>query len=62
MKASKYAEAVVSKVIQKLPPEHIWEGSNASTIWWIESLGLSWILAMILQRRYGLNKVSAGQH
>jgi hypothetical protein len=62
IKAGKYAEAVVNKVIQKQPPEQIWEGNNASTIWWIEKLGLRWILPSILQRQYGLNKLSAMQY
>jgi hypothetical protein len=62
MKVSKYAEAVVNKVIQKQPRERIWEGNNASTIWWIEKLGLSWILPIVLRRQYGLNKLSAMQH
>jgi hypothetical protein len=62
MKVSKYAETVVNKVIHKQPPEQIWAGKNASTVWWIESLGLSWILPSILRRQYGLNKLSPGLH
>jgi hypothetical protein len=59
MKVGKYAEAVVNKVIQKQPPEQIWEGSNAGTIWWIENLGLRWILPIILRSQFGLSKLSS---
>lgn len=58
MKVEKYAEVVVKKVVQKQPPEQIWAGNNSSTVWWIENLGLSWILPIILRRQYGLNKLS----
>jgi hypothetical protein len=61
MTASQYAEVVVNQVIQKQPPKQIWAGNNASTIWWIEKLGLSWILPFILRRQYGLNKLNPGK-
>jgi hypothetical protein len=62
MKASEYAEVVVRKVIQDPPAEQVWAGSNASTVWWIESLGLRWIFPAMLRRQFGLNKLSPLQH
>lgn len=62
MKVSKYAEVVVGKVTQNLPPEQVWAGNNASVVWWIESLGLRWILPAMLRKQFGLNKLGPLQH
>lgn len=62
MKVSKYAEVVVKKVIQNPPAEQVWAGNNASAVWWIESLGLRWILPTMLRRQFGLNKLNPLQH
>jgi hypothetical protein len=61
MPVSKYAEVVVGKVVQKHPPKKIWAGNNSGLIWWVEALGLRWVLPFILRRLYGLSKLNDSQ-
>jgi hypothetical protein len=55
MPVTEYAEAVVEKVILKSPPAVIYEGKRVSLVWWINFLGLSWVLPLKFHKDFGFN-------
>ena len=58
MNPSVYAKDVVAKVLKANPPEEIWCGSGATTIWIIEMLGIQWLYSIFFSRLFGLNMIS----
>jgi 1-acylglycerone phosphate reductase len=55
MSPSVYARQVVAKVVKSNPPEEIWCGSGATTIWLIETLGIRWVYNIYFARLFGMN-------
>jgi len=55
MNPNVYAKQVVAKVIKANPPEEIWCGSGATTIWMIERLGIRWTYDYVFSKMFGLN-------
>lgn len=53
-----YAKAVVTKVAKVDPPNTIWAGSGAFTIWAIETLGAHWLYPLVFSRMFGLNAIA----
>ena len=53
--AEEYARHVVDKVTQRIPPKEVWCGTGINALWWIEKLGLTWLLDIVYSRRHGLN-------
>lgn len=53
--AEEYARHVVDKVTQRVPPKEVWCGTGINALWWIEKLGLPWLLDIVYSRRHGLN-------
>ncbi len=58
MSPSVYARQVVAKVVKTNPPEEIWCGSGATTVWLIERLGVRWVYGIFFSRLFGLNGVA----
>ena len=58
MSPSVYARDVVAKVVKTNPPEEIWCGAGATTIWMIETLGIRWAYSIFFSRLFGLNVIS----
>jgi 1-acylglycerone phosphate reductase len=54
MQPEQYAKTVVAKVTQENPPNTIWCGTSAFTIWAIESLGAHWLYDLAFSRMFGL--------
>lgn len=50
-----YAQYVVERVARKSPPREVWCGTGIAPLWWVEKLGLTWLLDGIFSRRYGLD-------
>jgi 1-acylglycerone phosphate reductase len=57
MNPSVYARDVVAKVVKANPPEEIWCGSGATTIWFIETLGIRWVYSIFFSRLFGLDLI-----
>ena len=55
MNPNVYAKQVVAKVIKANPPEEIWCGSGATTIWMIERLAIRWTYDYVFSKMFGLN-------
>jgi 1-acylglycerone phosphate reductase len=58
MSSSVYSRQVVAKVVKTNPPEEIWCGSGATTVWMIETLGIRWAYNIIFSRLFGLNAMA----
>jgi 1-acylglycerone phosphate reductase len=58
MSPNVYARQVVAKVVKANPPEEIWCGTGATTIWMIETFGIRWAYNIFFSRMFGLNKMS----
>ena len=58
MSPSIYARQVVSKVVKTNPPEEVWCGSGATTVWIIERLGICWAYDIFFSRMFGLNDMA----
>lgn len=55
---SAYARQVVAKVVKANPPNEIWCGSGATTIWLIEKFGIRWVYDIVFSRWFGLNEIA----
>ncbi|KAH8629565.1 hypothetical protein IG631_16822 [Alternaria alternata] len=53
--AEDYAQFVVERVIKMSPPREVWCGTGIGALWWVEKLGLTWLLDVVYSRRHGLN-------
>ena len=53
--AEEYARHVVGKVTRTIPPKEVWCGTGIDALWWVEKLGLTWLLDIVYSRRHGLN-------
>ena len=53
--AEEYARYVVGKVTRTIPPKEVWCGTGINALWWIEKLGLTWLLDIVYSRRHGLD-------
>jgi 1-acylglycerone phosphate reductase len=53
-----YAKAVVTKVARANPPNTIWCGSGALTVWAVEALGAHWLYPLVFSRMFGLNDIA----
>lgn len=56
LEPSAYAKTVVSKVARATPPDTIWCGSGAFTVWAIETLGAHWLYPLAFSKMFGLNE------
>lgn len=54
-----YARGVVQEVTKPSPPKEVWCGKGVASLWWVEKLGLTWLLDGTFSWRYGLNSVIA---
>lgn len=52
-----YARTVVAKVVKATPPNTIWCGGGAFTVWAVESLGAHWLYPLAFSKMFGLNDV-----
>lgn len=52
----KYARGVVEKVTRANPGKEVWCGAGLAPLWWVQKLGLTWLLDTVFSRRYGLNE------
>ncbi|EHK17953.1 uncharacterized protein TRIVIDRAFT_44752 [Trichoderma virens Gv29-8] len=52
-----YARTVVTKIIKNDPPNTIWCGSGAFTVWLIETLGAHWVYELVFSKMFGLDTV-----
>lgn len=55
LEPSVYAKTVVAKVAKATPPDTIWCGSGAFTVWAIETLGAHWLYPLGYSKMFGLN-------
>lgn len=53
-----YAKRVVPKLIKSNPPNEIWCGTGAWTVWATETLGLRWLYPIVFSKMYGLNRAA----
>ncbi|KAE9373786.1 NAD(P)-binding protein [Stipitochalara longipes BDJ] len=58
MSPSIYARQVVAKVVKPNPPEEIWCGFGATTVWSIETLRMRWLYDFLFSRMFGLNAMA----
>ncbi|UPK90804.1 hypothetical protein LCI18_001739 [Fusarium solani-melongenae] len=55
MKTTDYAKYVVERVARPSPPREVWCGAEIGALWWVEKLGLTWLLDNVYARKHGLN-------
>ena len=53
-----YAKTVVTRIVKMNPPQKIWCGNGAFTVWIIEMLGIHWVYTMVFSRMYGLDSMA----
>lgn len=53
-----YARTVVTKITKNDPPNTIWCGSGAFTVWLIEALGAHWVYDLAFSKMFGLDTVT----
>jgi 1-acylglycerone phosphate reductase len=58
MEPSAYAKTVVAKVAKLRPPNTIWCGGGAFTVWAVETLGAHWLYPISFSKMFGLNDVA----
>jgi 1-acylglycerone phosphate reductase len=58
MNPNVYAKTVVKKVIKSNPPQEIWCGSGAFTVWLVETLGVRWAYTLVFSKMFGLNDMA----
>ncbi len=58
MRPSTYAKTVVAKVAKASPPNTIWCGGGAFTVWAVETLGAHWLYPLAFSKMFGLNDVA----
>ena len=54
--AHEYAQYVVERVARANPPNEVWSGTTIGMLWWVEKLGLSWLLDPMYLRQHGLHQ------
>ena len=57
MNPTTYAKTVVAKVAKASPPNTIWCGGGAFTVWAVETLGAHWLYPLAFSKMFGLNDV-----
>ncbi|KAF5602569.1 NAD(P)-binding protein [Fusarium pseudocircinatum] len=50
-----YAQYVVERVARTNPPKEVWCGTGIAPLWWVQKLGLTWLLPIVFSRRHGLD-------
>jgi 1-acylglycerone phosphate reductase len=58
MSPDDYAKTVVNKVAKSNPPEVIWCGTGAFTVWLVEKLGAKWAYSLAFSKMFGLNAIA----
>jgi 1-acylglycerone phosphate reductase len=58
MEPEEYAKTVVMKITKGQPPDIIWCGSGAFTVWAIETLGAHWLYSLLFSKMFGLNNIA----
>jgi 1-acylglycerone phosphate reductase len=53
-----YAKTIVKKVAKSNPPQEIWCGTGAFTVWLVETLGIHWAYTLAFSKMFGLNDVA----
>jgi len=53
-----YAKTVVAKVAKSNPPQEIWCGGGAFTVWAVEMLGIHWAYTLSFSKMFGLDKLA----
>ena len=53
-----YARTVVNKVAKSNPPQEIWCGTGAFTVWLVETLGIHWAYPLAFSKMFGLNDIA----
>jgi len=53
-----YAKTVVAKVTKSNPPQEIWCGGGAFTVWAVEMLGIRWAYTLAFSKMFGLDKMA----
>jgi 1-acylglycerone phosphate reductase len=56
MSTEDYGRYVVDHVARTNPPHLVWSGTGVNILWWLQKLGLFWMVDGIVAGRYGLNK------
>jgi len=50
------AKTVVTKIAKTNPPEQIWCGSGAFTVWLVETLNIHWVYSLAFSKMFGLDR------
>ncbi len=57
MPTKDFAQSVVNQILKSNPPKSYWIGPFATTVWWLETLGLGYVWSWFFRKKFQLWKL-----